>query len=408
MIWRSFRAKSEVSLFITSKTRLPASKLQLLLTESQMDKSRQGFLISSTNGKKRSIWFHLHFWIGWIAALPIALVCLSGGILIFEEAIFHWEHKELFQLEETGTPLSVQQVLDAYRSANPPLIVNHLGIPESPNHSYSAFTTELRPEGRRPARVFLNPYTGRFTRLNEEFSISETLISVHRRLAGGRTGQLIVGISSIVLIVTCIFGLVLWWPLRGRTFARAWQRGRALDWHNALGLVALLPLMLMALTGIAFTWGQSIWPLLEGIQGYPSQAVMPPVAVSERDTKVSMDVVVNRIRAELPNQRITGIQPGNGKQSPIKVFLDADGNNLQILVDPYTGKELLRFDGTGTGPIGWLRRNFGKFHTFGPFNIALRILWGLFSIGGTVLVVTGLWVSVKRYRLKQSVKQNSS
>jgi len=354
-----------------------------------------------SDAKKRSLWFHLHFWIGWIAALPIALVCLSGGILVFEETIFQWEHKELFQLKETGTPLSVQQVLDAYRSADPPLVVNHLGIPKSPNHSYSAFATELRPEGKRSARVFLNPYTGEFTRLNEEFSISETLIAVHRRLVGGTTGQQIVGSSSLVLLVTCIIGFVLWWPLRGRTFVRAWKRGQVLDWHNALGLVVLLPLMVMAITGVMFTWGQHIWPLLEGLQGYPSRAVIPPVAVSEGDAKVSMDRIVDRIRAKFPGQRITGIQPGNGKQSPIKVFLDVDGSNLQIMIDPYNGEELLRFDGSGTGPVGWMRSNFGKFHTLGPFNPAIRILWGLISISGTVLVVTGLWVSIKRWRISR-------
>lgn len=363
-----------------------------------MDDSLQNPSTSGSNAKKRSIWFHLHFWIGWIAALPIAAVCLTGGILVFEESIFQWEHNELFQLKETGTPLSVQQVLDNYRSANPPLIVNHLGLPEFSNHSYAAFATEIRPEGRRAARVFQNPYTGELTRLNAEFSISASLIDVHRRLAGGRAGQQIVGISSLVLTVTCMLGIVLWWPLRGRTFARAWKRGNALDWHNALGLVVLLPLMVMAVTGVMFTWGRTIWPALENLQGYPSQAVMPAVSVSEGDARVSMDLIVDRVRAELPGRRITGIQPGNGKQSPIKVFLDADGSNLQLVIDPYTGRELLRFDGSGTGPVGWLRMNFGRFHTFGPYNPAVRILWGLFSIGGTVLVVTGLWVSVKRLR----------
>ena len=283
--------------------------------------------------------------------------------------------------------------------------MNHLGVPESPNHSYSAYATEVRPEGNRSVRVFLDPYTGQLSRLSEEFSISETLVDVHRRLVGGRTGQLIVAISSLVLVVTSLFGLILWWPLRGRTFARAWKRGQALDWHNALGLVALLPLMVMALTGVMFTWGQVIWPFLEDLQGSPSQAVVPAIAASEGDAKISMNLVIDRIRAELPDQRITGIQPGNGRESPIRVFLDADGNNLQLVMDPYSGEELVRVDGSGTGPVGWLRSHFGRFHTFGPYNIVLRILWGLLSIGGAVLVVTGQWISVSRWRRRTRAVQ---
>ena len=363
-----------------------------------MNKPIENLPTSGSKDKKRTLWFHLHFWIGWIAAVPIALVCLTGGILVFEGAIFRWEHNALYQLEETGTPLSIQQVLERYQSADPPLRVNHLGIPKASNHSYSAYCTEILPEGNRGAgRVFLNPYTGELTKLVGGFSISHFLIDLHRHLAAGKLGQQIAAISSLVLAITGIIGLVLWWPLRGRTFVRAWKRGQALDWHNALGLVVLIPLIVMAITGIMFTWGRQIWPMLEKLQRTPSQAVIPAVTIPEGDTRVSMDVVVDRIKAELPGKRITGIQPGNGK-NPVKVLLDADGNNLQLFMDPYSGKELLRFDGSGTGPVGWFRKNFGRFHTLGPYNLFARILWGLLSLGGTVLVVTGLWVSVKRWR----------
>jgi len=330
--------------------------------------------------------------------VPIGLVCLTGALLVFEENIFRWEHKELYQLEETGNLLSIQEVLETYRSADPPLQVNHLGIPKASNHSYSAFCTEIRPEGNRGAgRVFLNPYTGELSKLSAGFSISHLLIDIHRHLAGGRIGQQIAAISSLVLAITCTIGLVLWWPLRGRTFVRAWKRGQALDWHNALGLVALVPLIIMAITGVTFTWGRQIWPLLENLQGYPSQQVAPIITIVEGEEKVSMDLVVEQIKAELPGKRITGIQPGNGKNA-IKVFLDSNGNNLQLFMDPYTGEELLRSDGAMKGPVGWYRNTYGRFHTMGSYNLFVQILWGLLSIGGTVLVVTGLWVSVKRWR----------
>ena len=358
--------------------------------------------ITSTSGSKlrdRSIWFHLHFWIGWIAAIPIALVCLTGAILIFEGELIRWENQEYFQLEENGNPLTTQQVLDTYRSSDPPLQVNHLGIPKASSHAYSAYVTEIQPDGsRRGGKVYLNQFTGELTWAGDKFTISGLIIDVHRHLAAGKIGQQIIGVSSLVLAVTCIIGLVLWWPLRGRTFIRAWKRGQALDWHNALGLVAMVPLIVMAITGISFTWGKHVWPFLEGIQGRPSQTVMPAITVAEGNEKISVDVIIDQIRAEFPGKRITGIQPGSGKQTPVKAFLDADGNNLQFVMDPYTGEELLRIDGTGNGPVGWYRKNFGKFHTFGPYHITLRILWGLISLGGTILAFTGLWISIKRWR----------
>lgn len=351
---------------------------------------------------KRSLWFHLHFWVGWIAAAPIALVCLTGAFLVFEQDIFRWEHKELFSLEQTDDALSVQEILDVYASADPPLRVNHLGIPSSPAYSYSAYCTEIRPEGNRGAgRVFVNPYSGELSRIGSGFTISGMLIDVHRRLAAGQTGRMVVAISSLALAITSIFGMILWWPARGRTFVRAWKHGRALDWHNALGLAALVPLFLMAITGIMITWGRDIWPLIDKIQGYPSQAVAPAIAVTEGEGSVSMDAVVDRVRAELPGKRITGIQPGNGRNA-IKVFLDADGNNLQLFMDPYTGEELGRFDGSGTGPVGSFRKVFGTLHTLHPYGLIARVIWGVFSAVGAVLVVTGIWVSVKRWQGRKS------
>lgn len=363
-----------------------------------MDYQSEYLPISESKSKKCSLWFHLHFWVGWIAAVPIALVCLTGALLVFEQDLFRWEHKQLFQLEETGNALSVQQVLEAYYSADPPLQVNHLGLPKLPEYAYSAFCTEIRPEGNRGAgRVFLNQYTGEIIRLSDGFSLSETFIGIHRRLVAGRTGQLIVAFSSLLLAITCLFGLVLWWPLRGRTFVRAWKRGQVLDWHNVLGLAAMMPLIIMAITGVMITWGRDIWPLVDKLQGYPSRAVAPAIAVSEGEGNVSMDLVVERVRGAIPGKRITGIQPGNGK-NVIKVFLDADGNNLQLFIDPHTGSEVGRFDGSGTGPVGSFRKVFGSLHTLHPYGLFFRFIWGLFSLVGTVLVVTGVWVSIKRWR----------
>jgi sulfite reductase (NADPH) flavoprotein alpha-component len=348
--------------------------------------------------KKRSIWFHVHFWLGWISAVPIALVCLTGALLVLQQDMFRWEHRALFHLEARGDPLSIGQVLERYQSADPPLRVNHLGVPESPGHAFHAYTIELRPEGNRNAQVFLDPYSGDLTWLSSGFSLGETIEDLHRHLVAGRTGRMIVAISSIVLALMCLVGLVLWWPLRGRTFVRAWKRGQALDWHNALGLVALLPLAFMAITGVTFTWGQHLFPRLDALQGHPSQVARPTVTVPAGGLRVSMDVVVERARSLVPDFQLTGIQPSHEDEIPHTFVFDRGGESVQLFMDPFSGEELSRIDGTGTGPVGWYRRHFGKLHSFGPYPFPIRALWGLLSLGGAVIVLTGMWVSVKRWR----------
>ncbi|HIG56011.1 MAG TPA: hypothetical protein EYQ18_18935 [Candidatus Handelsmanbacteria bacterium] len=340
--------------------------------------------------RSRSIWFHLHFWIAWIAAVPIALLCLTGAILAFEQEIFQWEHSELYELKVSDHRLTVGEVIETYQAADPPLRVNHLSIPQSPEHVYGAYTSG--------GRVFVNPYNGELSRLDDGFSISHLLIDVHRRLAAGPVGRQIAAISSLVLSISCVVGLVLWWPLRGRTFLRAWRRGWALDWHNALGLVALAPLIVMAVTGMDFTWGRHVWPILEG--DTPSRPPRPTAIAPEGAEKLPIDVVVDSALSLMPDTKWTGFQPSNGRVAAQAFFFSDGSNHTQLFFDPYTGKELARHDGRiiPSGAVSWIRSKFAGLHTLQPFGQLAETLWGLLSLGGTVLVATGVWISVKRWR----------
>lgn len=349
-------------------------------------------------GQKQSLWYHLHFWIGWIAALPIALVCLTGAMLVFATNINQWENKELFQLEPTGPRPPIAQVLAPFDAAQPRYLVRHLGIPTDPRHAYKAYATQLHPEGNRNMEVYVNPYTGELTPLTGRFSFAVTLTEFHRNLVAGETGQAIVAICSVLLAITCIFGAVLWWPLRARTFARAWKRGQPLDWHNALGVVALIPLIVMAVTGVTLTWGNQIFPFLEKMQNVPSRLKNPLVVAPANAVALPFQTVADRVAADFPGVRVTGVQPSNSPKSAHVFIMDDAGHNLKVHMDPYTGKQLMTMDGSGTGPVGWYRDTQGKLHTFAPYGLFWRVIWGLLSLAGTVLVVTGVWVSIKRWR----------
>ncbi len=154
----------------------------------------------------------------------------------------------------------------------------------------------------------------------------------------------------------------------------------------------------MAITGICFTWNRPIFTQLEKLQGSPSRIENPVVVAPDPADRVSIDSVVERVQQSFPGIQITGIQPSNREQSPHAFFLNVDGRNLRVYMNPYTGEEILRTDGSGTGPVGWLRSSFGRFHTMGPYGLFVRVIWGLLSFGGTLLVITGVWISVKRWR----------
>jgi len=359
---------------------------------------------SGSKKSRRTIWFHLHFWVGWIAAIPLILICFTGGVLAFDKYLREWEIPEQYRLDVSGDPMTIDGVVEVMQDAEPKLIIRHLGFPQSPRHAYGAYVTIINEDGTKSGgHVIVNPYTGELTHSADKFTISGLMVDLHRHLAAGKTGQQIVGISSLVLAVTSIFGLVLWWPMRGRTFVRAWKRGKALDWHNAIGLVAMVPLIIMAITGICFTWGNQIFPVLEKLQSTPVNVPDPVVEeVAEGTEKVPLSVPLAIIHENFPDGQVTGVQPTGPVTRPYVFFVRSDGENYRVCMNPFTGAEMSRDNGKRPGWVSWYRKNFGKLHTMG-YNTVTSAIWGLLSAIGSVLAITGLWISVKRWKRRRRV-----
>jgi uncharacterized iron-regulated membrane protein len=77
------------------------------------------------------------------------------------------------------------------------------------------------------------------------------LIEAHMNLLAGTTGQWVVFAATVASVLLQIGGLYLWWPvksLRVRT-NRGWWRA-SYDFHNLVGVVALLVMLLLAATAV--------------------------------------------------------------------------------------------------------------------------------------------------------------
>jgi len=124
---------------------------------------------------------------------------------------------------------------------------------------------------RRGETVYVDPYTGEIvgegaTPVDEFFGF---LMRLHRWLClPTEIGRPIVGVATLIYVVLTLTGLLLWLP---RT-AAAWRRKATwktalnvrvrrggwplvFDLHNALGFYTLLPALILALTGLCWSFG---------------------------------------------------------------------------------------------------------------------------------------------------------
>lgn len=71
-------------------------------------------------------------------------------------------------------------------------------------------------------------------------------------------GQIIVGISILAFVVILLTGLWLWWPAKRLRIAPTRSRRFIFDLHNTLGFLSTIFLLIMALTGLtwSFAWFQ--------------------------------------------------------------------------------------------------------------------------------------------------------
>jgi sulfite reductase (NADPH) flavoprotein alpha-component len=227
--------------------------------------------LTNTGLTWRNLWFQTHWLIGISAGVVLAIVGFTGALLSFEEEILRALNPDVMTVEPAGRArLRPDQLLTIAGKVDASKRVSSLNIDSRADASVRAtLIDEARaasggPGARRGVPVYLDPYSGSVIggeRRGE--GAMHVIEDVHRRLAAGDSGKLIVGISTLLLLVIAATGLYLRWP-RVAASLRTWftfrwaLRGRTFLWHlhAVVGTWVLLFYLLASLTGLywSFEW----------------------------------------------------------------------------------------------------------------------------------------------------------
>ena len=206
----------------------------------------------------------IHLWLGVGSGIILFLVCFSGTLLVFENEI-----KDVFKEKLTINPVEseVQSITQLSQKLSVNGEVKRLTIPVEKDAPYE-FNIKTSPEDRRGTTFLVNPYTSetllpKKTSLDEFFS---TMFKMHRwLLLDVPVGRPILGIATIIFLVLSVTGIILWFPKKYKwknfkpgfkiKFSANWKRINH-DLHNTLGFYACIFIIIMALTGLnwSFDW----------------------------------------------------------------------------------------------------------------------------------------------------------
>lgn len=221
----------------------------------------------------------LHLWLSVPLGLVVALVCFSGAMLVFEEEVTEALYPERYFVDSIGAkPLPVGEL--AARVAR--TLLDSVAVTGVTAASDPSRTWQVGLSAPRRAAVFVDPYAGTVAGRAERPAFFMTMFRLHRWLldspkagGGASVGKLVVGISTLLFVAALLTGVVVWWPRTRRALAAALtvplRRGSFAFWrglHVAGGMYALVFLLLMALTGLtwSFAWYRSAFYGLFGVE----------------------------------------------------------------------------------------------------------------------------------------------
>jgi uncharacterized iron-regulated membrane protein len=215
-------------------------------------------LISMSNpaALKRRVFLAVHQWLGLGSSLIVLVLCLTGTLLALQGPVESWVNRDVQRVVPQGQPMALETLIPRL-AADADRPFTGLVVPASPEEAL-----QLR-QGR--AVTYVNPYTGEVlgavnSSVREAFMV---VFRLHRwLLLDDGIGRPITGAATAIFLVTLLTGMLMWWPRHVKQFVASLRfrknangKGLNYDLHVVLGLYALIPLFVMGVS--AMNWSYS-------------------------------------------------------------------------------------------------------------------------------------------------------
>lgn len=378
---------------------------------------------------RRKLWLEVHLYLGLIAGAALAVIGLTGSILVFYQGV-----DELFDPELLLVAPSPEGMA-GYRPVEEILTAGEAAIPQDGKLNYVRFLGEAeqavkffyhRPSPTEAGKedfyhLTVNPYTAevigarlahRAGTLADGIFINFIFRLHYLLLLEGDLGLWVVGILGVLLIISVLTGLIVWWPLTGRFWQALTLKRNAgpvrfnFDLHKTAGFYSALVLLAVLLSGIYMNLPEQF----KSVVGLFAPVTEPQKLRStpqpeQRSLSAAEAVAITEQR--YPEGRVQGVgypveATGTfriNKTVPDQVSRFVD--KRIITVDRYSGDILNVYDAaTGSGGDVFLLWQW-PLHSGQAFGWTGRILVFVSGLLCVVLYVTG----VIRWLQKRNAKK---
>ena len=352
----------------------------------------------------KTVFKQLHLWLSIPFGLVVTLICLSGAILIFERDFGHIGQAKVSSNGRAPLPLdSILKSSETYLAGSNQ-IVGVTTYPD-PEHAYKVMLAKPAM-----AAIWVDQYTGRVISKYERAEIFKLASAAHRRLfgkskaegaSGAKTGKLIIGISTIALLLIILSGLIVWWPAKGnvkKKFTISTDKGSYrfwFDFHCVGGVISTLVLVVCILTGLNWSFG---WYRTAFYTALGSEATKSSSHQNPAENFTAWETAYYKIKPQNPRNEIRMYQNeadvvigGCGNQQATTTYQINPENGKILSVIPYDEK-------SGSSHIkGWIY----TLHVGAWLGWVTKVFYLLCVIIGAILPISGYYLWIKRLTLKR-------
>lgn len=384
--------------------------------------------------KFRSALFWVHLTLGLAAAVPVFIMCVTGVLMAYQVQIENYiDHRGIEShapapgvMRETVPPLTTALTIGKL------IEITHKTRGVDPE-SVTLFRDPSRPVEMElkanSGAVYRDAHSGvvigasshQARQFFQQVTVWQTVWHLALGVSGPHQRQFrtLARAANAVALLSLFLGIALWiprrwrWPnLRAIAFPRWGKPGRARDfnWHNAIGIWSAIPLLIIVWTAMAmsYDWASRLtnWDS-DSQAGETHSATLDPNPSQPRP--LSLDALLSRAKQQDARWKAITLFVPHDDSSPVHFAIGmknytAIGTIAGLMLDR-TGNAVYF---TPAGAAGISPPTFIRFgHTGEAWGLAGQTIAAVASLGGAILVWTGLALSLRRWRSWQSREAKS-
>lgn len=348
----------------------------------------------------------LHRWLALVVAVFLAVIAVSGGLLVLERPIGRARQPHV---TPGRSPLPLDTLAQrAYAKVGGGRVTMML-LGDSPDLAWGIAIAlpPAGPGGPGGESVTIDPYTGAILPdppgPDPLVAFMRKVHVLHTQLLAGRTGNTIVAAVTFVAVFVILSGIVVWWreKLWRVNTSASWKRIN-FDLHHSFGIFSAIVLLVITSSGLWVHYG-TVDDWMRKLNRSPTPPIPSQPAAEPGTPILSLDSIAAAARRAVPGAAIMNVQVPPGPKLPSIVQLKypedhTPAGRSRVFIDKYRGTVLLTMS-TRTAEAGQHMIDIKRaLHTGDIYGVPTQVLWALGALLLATQALTGvlMWWNAKR------------